>query len=263
MTVLSAAPPAPWATAYQAFARVFPQLRVRLDGQVGRDWVAVSRLPASRALRARLIAAEQRGAERRYGRAPRPDVAAGFWLHRYAWPVCLLFTLPWLLQRRVPLLGPEQLACRHQPLGGPAELSLLESCSTGFACLSDDPAADSPGALVLPGQGALDATLRRVVAAQLGPLFRAFGPELRRGPRTLWGLATDELVEGLWFAAGLLGEEARAVAALSELLPAEPFTGAADFRADGTGLRRTRVSCCLFYTLRPDQPCAGCPRTCR
>ncbi|MGC0313296.1 iron-sulfur protein [Kitasatospora acidiphila] len=267
MTVRSAAPPVPWATAYPAFTRVFPDLRVRLDrrldGRLEHGWVPVRRLLGSPALRARLITDELRAAERRYGRAPRPDVAAGFWLHRYAWPLCLLFTLPWLLQRRVPLFGPERLACRHQPRGGPAELAVLGSGSTRFACLPDDPSAGHPGALVLPSQGALDAALRRTVAAQLGPLFAAFGPELRRGPRTLWGLATDELVEGLWFAAGLLGEEARAVAALTGLLPAEPFAGAASFRSDGPDLRRSRVSCCLFYTLRPDRPCAGCPRNCR
>jgi hypothetical protein len=260
MTVRSAAPPAPWATAYSAFARVFPDLRVRLTRHPGNDWVTVRQVTGSPRLRARLIAAELRTTERRHGRTPRPDVAAGFWLHRYAWPLCLLFTLPWLLQRRVPLLGPEQLACRHSPEGGPAELAVLPGSPDRFACLPGDPSADHPGAVLLPDRHALDGTLRRTVATQLGPLFAAFGPELRRGPGALWGLATDELVEGLWYAAGLLGEEARAVAALTRLLPAEPFVGAAAFRTDGPALRRSRVSCCLFYTLRPDLPCTGCPR---
>jgi hypothetical protein len=278
MTVRSAAPAAPWASAYPPVARLFPELRVRLVPTVRADegWVTVHQVLASPALRTRLIAAELRTTERRHGVAPRPDVAAGFWLHRYTWPLCLLFTLPWLLQERVPLLGPEQLACRHRSHGGPAELAVLSagggangSANGGdgagagrFGCLHGDPAAGHPDALVLPDRSALDDLLRRTVAAQLEPLFGAFGPQMRRGSGTLWGLATDELVEGLWFAAGLLGEEARAVAALGELLPAEPFAGAAGFRTEGAVLRRSRVSCCLFYTLRPDRLCAGCPRGC-
>lgn len=117
----------------------------------------------------------------------------------------------------------------------------------------------------------------------MAPLLAAFRGELRRGPRTLWGLATDEVVEGLWYAAGLLGQEARALAELAALLPegadSAPFVGAAAFRT--TAFRtaafrtagasrpagpptpvRTRVSCCLYYTVRPADPCVGCPRSC-
>ncbi|MCX4749817.1 (2Fe-2S)-binding protein [Kitasatospora sp. NBC_01287] len=270
-------PRLPFAGAYTAFAQVFPDLRIQHRGTAHphEGWVPTHRLLTDPALRARLIAAEARHGRDRYGTAPRPDVAAGFWLHRYTWPLCLLFTLPWFLERRVPLPAVEQLASRRAAGGGgPAELALLpgpDRAPTAFACLPDDPAARRPGARPVRDEAELRNVLRTALADQLAPLLAAFRTELRRGPRTLWGLATDELVEGLWYAAGLLGEEERAVAALAALLPEgadnAPFGGAAAFRTTGPDRQgaapapaRTRVSCCLYYTLRPAELCAGCPR---
>jgi hypothetical protein len=95
---------------------------------------------------------------------------------------------------------------------------------------------------------------------------------MRRGKRALWGMATDEIVEGLWYIASLLGEEARAMEELELLLPgtAKPYAGTAGFRElPGSGTAHTppvatrdRVSCCFFYTLRPEDTCLTCPRTC-
>ena len=42
---------------------------------------------------------------------------------------------------------------------------------------------------------------------------------MRRGQRALWGMATDEIVEGLWYVGHLLGEEQRAMDELELLLP--------------------------------------------
>ncbi|MFE9421654.1 iron-sulfur protein [Kitasatospora sp. NPDC006697] len=260
------AAPHPCATAHAAFTRVFPDLRIRLTAppRPAPGWTATGDLLASAALRARLVAAETRRTELRHGAAPRPDVAAGFWLHRLVWPLGLLLSLPWLLDARVPLLPADRLAHRHPARGGPAELAVLPGAPVRFACLPDDPRAGHPAAVPVPDRAALDRELRTAFAAQLDPLFTALAPQLRRGPRTLWGLATDELTEGLWFAAGLLGRERQAVEALSALLPGTgttaPYTGGAAFRRTPAGPCRTRVSCCLFYTVRPTDPCTGCPR---
>jgi len=61
----------------------------------------------------------------------------------------------------------------------------------------------------------------------------------------------------------------KALAELAALLPGttEPYAGTAGFRElagpDGASLpTRDRVTCCLFYTLRPDATCVTCPRTC-
>jgi hypothetical protein len=82
-------------------------------------------------------------------------------------------------------------------------------------------------------------------------------------------MATDEIVEGLWYVAHLLGEQERALRELELLLPGatKPYAGAAGFREltgpDGESLpTRDRASCCMFYTVRPEDTCATCPRTC-
>ncbi|GAA1238570.1 (2Fe-2S)-binding protein [Kitasatospora nipponensis] len=262
--------PVPLVDSYAALARVFPDLRIRLtEPPEGRGWVSCAQLPGDPQLRARLLAAEARYGLSRYGEPLRPEVAAGFWLHRLAWPLGLFFTLPWFLERRVPLPAPGTLALRRAAGGGgPFELATRPPA---FACLPQDPAAALPGARPVADEDALRAELRTAVAGQLAPVLAAFRRELRRGPRTLWGLATDELAEGLWFAAGLLGVEERAVVELAALLPGgtAPFTGAAAFHGAGgapprraAARGRSRVSCCLYYTVRPTDACAGCPRTC-
>nr|EIF93397.1 hypothetical protein [Streptomyces tsukubensis NRRL18488] len=92
---------------------------------------------------------------------------------------------------------------------------------------------------------------------------------MRRGRRALWGMVTDEIVEGLWYVGGALGEGPRAMTELQELLPGtvKPYVGTPGFRLlsgpAGEQLpTRDRASCCLFYTLRPDDTCVTCPRTC-
>lgn len=58
------------------------------------------------------------------------------------------------------------------------------------------------------------------------------------------------------------------MAALERLLPGAtaPYVGSAGFR-ELTGPRgeplatRDRASCCMFYTLRPEDTCLTCPRT--
>jgi ferric iron reductase protein FhuF len=138
-----------------------------------------------------------------------------------------------------------------------------------FACLPDDPAAALPGARVVADEAALRAEVLAAVAEHIGPVLDGFGPRMRRGKRALWGMATDEIVEGLWYIAHLLGEERRAMIELEALLPGttKPYVGTAGFREltgpNGESLpTRDRASCCLFYTLRPEDTCVTCPRTC-
>ncbi|MEV7024412.1 (2Fe-2S)-binding protein, partial [Kitasatospora sp. NPDC093558] len=140
----------------------------------------------------------------------------------------------------------------------------------------------------VPCGATLDAELRRALGEFLAPVLAAFRPEVRRGPRVLWAMATDAAVEGLWYVAGLLGEaeRARARAELTALLdpatpacapgaagtPApgpSPFTPDAGFAAAAprpggpSGTDRARASCCLVYTAEPAAMCGGCPRVTR
>ncbi|GAA2445773.1 MULTISPECIES: (2Fe-2S)-binding protein [Streptomyces] len=259
----------PVADAYERLAEVFPGLRVQelADGEEaprGSGWVGADELAAGGAALDAFLSWDDAQVLRDYGQQARPDVVASFGLHRYAWPACLLITVPWFLHRRVPRLPVGDVA--FQRALGRMTVRVRE-----FACLPGDPAAALPGALVVADEEALRGEVRAAVAEHLGPVLEGFGPRMRRGKRALWGMATDEIVEGLWYVGHLLGEEPRAMAELGLLLPgtgtAKPYVGTAGFREltgpDGAPLpTRDRASCCLFYTLRPEDTCVTCPRTC-
>ncbi|WP_371482418.1 iron-sulfur protein [Kitasatospora sp. NBC_00315] len=269
---------APRIFGYARLTEAFPGVRVHGGApRTGDGWISGADLLADRAAVRELIAFDARQGLERYGRPLRPDVAAGFCLHRYCWPAGLLFTLPWLWERRVPRLAAEAVSIRRRT-------GELTADPAGFSCLPDDPAAGLPGARVVADAAALRGELLRALAEHLSPVLAAFRPELRRGPRTLWACATDAVVEGLWQVATRLGEEERAVAALARLLPPPPaatgpFVGGAGFRAasagragasadpgcaaTGSSRTRDRAGCCLLYTVRPEQRCAGCPRATR
>ncbi|WP_328301479.1 (2Fe-2S)-binding protein [Streptomyces sp. NBC_00435] len=259
----------PVADAYARLADAYGGLRVtelaaHEPSPRGVGWVGADGLAAGGAALEEFLAWDEAQVLRDYGHRARPDVVAGFGLHRYAWPACLLITVPWFLERRVPLLPPESVSF-HRTDGRMAVRV------GSFACLPGDPAAALPGARVVPDEEALRAEVRAAVAQHLEPLLEGFGPRMRRGRRALWGMVTDEVVEGLWYVGNLLGaaEERRAVRELELLLPGAtaPYTGGAAFRTleahDGRELpTRDRASCCFFYTIRPEETCTTCPRTC-
>ncbi|MEJ8638154.1 MULTISPECIES: (2Fe-2S)-binding protein [Streptomyces] len=253
--------------AYARLSEVFSGLRVRelKDGEqspAGGGWVGASDLAHGGPALDAFLAWDNAQVLRDYGQQARPDVIASFGLHRYAWPACLLITVPWFLHRRVPRVPPEHVAFQRV-------LGHMTVRVTEFACLPGDPAAALPGARVVPDEEALRDEVRAAVAEHLGPVLDGFGPRMRRGKRALWGMATDEVVESLWYIAGLFGEEQRAMTELDLLLPGttKPYVGTPGFRVltgpAGEELpTRDRASCCLFYTLRPEDTCGTCPRTC-
>ncbi|WP_244212010.1 (2Fe-2S)-binding protein, partial [Streptomyces angustmyceticus] len=250
--------------AYARLSAVFPGLRVTLWDAAppsGDGWVCAAGLAAGGDSLESFLARNDARIVRDHGQRARPDVVASFALHRYAWPACLLITLPWFLHRRVPRLPVQDVSFQREPGRMAVRIS-------AFACLPDDPAAALPGARVVPDEEALRAEVRAAVAAHLGPVLDGFRTRTRRGPRALWGMASDEIAEGLWHVGHLLGEEQRAVAALQLLLPGAtaPYVGSAGFR-ELTGPcgeplpTRDRASCCMYYTLRPADTCLTCPRT--
>jgi hypothetical protein len=246
---------------------VFPGLRVRQlpddePAPRGAGWVAAADLAAGGAALDAFLAWDNAQVLQDYGQQARPDVVASFGLHRYAWPACLLITVPWFVERRVPRLPVADVS--YQRARGRMAVRVR-----AFSCLPGDPAAALPGARVVADEDALRAEVRDAVAEHMGAILDGFGPRMRRGRRALWGMATDEVVEGLWYVAHLLGEERRAMTELEALLPGttKPYVGTAGFREltgpSGEPLpTRDRASCCLFYTLRPEDTCVTCPRTC-
>ncbi|HCA85360.1 MAG TPA: iron-sulfur protein [Streptomyces sp.] len=255
--------PSPVAGAYARLSEVFPGLQVLEEApRRGDGWVGASELAAGGPALDAFLAWDDAQVLRDYGQRARPDVVASFGLHRYAWPACLLITIPWFLLRRVPRMPVDAVSFQRT-------LGRMTADVTEFACLPDDPAAGLPGARVVAGEEALRAEVRDAVAEHLGPVLEGFRPRMRRGPRAMWGMATDEIVEGLWYLGHLFGQERRAMKELETLLPGatKPYVGSPSFREltgpDGQPLpTRDRASCCLFYTLRPEDTCVTCPRTC-
>ncbi|MFI1356298.1 (2Fe-2S)-binding protein [Streptomyces sp. NPDC020898] len=209
------------------------------------------------------VEAEAARIRERHGHTARPHVAASRALHDYAWSVGLLMSGVWYLERRVPRIRPEDV--RLDLATGVYRITP----GSYLSCLPGDPAAALPGVTVLPHEEALRTELRSAVADHMAPLLSAVGPTARRGSRALWGLVSDDLVSGIWYLGRVLGREGDAVDAATELLPSavSPYPGGADFRhlTDASGRRhptRTRAGCCLYYTIRPDEACSTCPRTC-
>ncbi|KAA6211434.1 (2Fe-2S)-binding protein [Streptomyces filamentosus] len=274
-TLLPSLPTSPVAASYARLSEAFPGLRVEETARGARlprgaGWVPAEDLAAGGPALDAFLAWDNAQVLRDHGRQARPDVVASFGLHRYAWPACLLVTVPWFLERRVPRLPVG--AVSFQRVLGRMAVRVEE-----FACLPGDPAAALPGARVVADEEALRAEVRASLSAHFEALLDGFGPRLRRGRRALWGMVTDEVVEGLWYVGTLFGEEERAMAELEELLPGttgrkpeKPYAGGAGFRAlpgsegpDGVPrATRDRAACCFFYTLRPEDTCLTCPRTC-
>ncbi|OEJ37608.1 iron-sulfur protein [Streptomyces agglomeratus] len=255
---------APLAGSYQRLTRLCTSLRVEQarTAHPAEGWTDSARLVAESGRLDDFVDGEAARIQAAHGHTARPDVAASRALHHYLWSVCLLLSGPWHLERRVPVLRPRDV--HIEPVTGDFAVVPGE-----FTCLPDDPAAGSPGARVVSDEEALRAELRTATADHVRPLLTALAPRLRRGPRVLWGMAGDDLISGIWYLGRMLGDEDRSVRAATELLPGPvaPFPGGADFRRlrDAGGLphtTRTRLGCCLYYTIRPDDACLTCPRLC-
>jgi hypothetical protein len=247
---------------YRRLAGLCEILSVRIaDGAQG--GVTAAELAKDEAVLDAFVDAEAERIRHRYGTVPRRDVAASRALHDYAWSVALLMSGAWYLERRVPRIRPEDLRLDLAT----AEFTLTPGAD--LTCLPGDPAATLPGVLTAPHEDALRDELRAAVAEHMEPLLTAIGPLARRGSRALWGMVADDLVSGIWYLGRTLGREDDAVRAATALLPSgvTPYPGGAGFRYLTTddGRRhptRTRTGCCMYYTIRPDEACATCPRTC-
>ncbi|MEV4440611.1 (2Fe-2S)-binding protein [Streptomyces sp. NPDC049577] len=242
-----------------------PLARVRVGSFAGAEQITGERLVRDAALREWLVDVAGRRMREAHGVEPRRDVAAMEVLHQYAFLATVAMSGPWFLEGRVPRIGPDGM-------GYDEATATLTVSPSRLTCLPDDPAAGLPGVRVVADEELLRAELRDAVAHHLGPVLDVFRPLLRRGPRAVWGLATDELTEGIWYLGRVTGQERRAVGEAGALLPGDtaPFVGAAGFRPFGGAgtapdgaATRTRITCCLWYTVTPEKICATCPRRAR
>src|SRR3954471_3324756 len=144
--------------AYTRLTGAFPGLEITELGEREREprgggWVRADALAEGGAGLEAFLERDDAQVLRDYGQRARPDVVASFGLHRYAWPACLLVTVPWFLHRRVP-----RLPVTHVSYDRTAGRMAVRPAS--FACLPGDPAAALPGAVVVPDEEALRAQVR-------------------------------------------------------------------------------------------------------
>ncbi|MFC8126978.1 (2Fe-2S)-binding protein [Streptomyces sp. NPDC057302] len=264
-TATALSPAALLATTYRRLAAHCESLAVTVaqpGSTAGQGWLTGAELTARQDALDAFVGAEAARIRAGHDHSPRPDVAASRALHGYLWSVSLLMSGAWYLERRVPRIRPQDVRVH-------VETGAFEIVPGSFTCFPDDPAAGLPGTRVLPDEESLRAELRAAVVAHMRPLLTALGPQLRRRQRALWGMAGDDLISGIWYLGRMLGQEDEALRAVDALLPGpvEPFPGGADFRHLTTrdGERhptRTRLGCCLYYTIRPAEACGTCPRVC-
>lgn len=257
------------AESYARLGAMSGEMRVRIgapsgdDGAEGYGWVTGEQLARDRARLRTLVDAELVHARDKLGLHPRRDVAATWVFQHYLWAIGALVTWPMMLDRRAPVLGPADVALR-MPFAGAINAVVSPQA---VDCLPGDEVGGEPGGRVRDGLDELRAAVRETAHPHFRTIMEAFTPELRRGPWALWGMATDQLVSGLWYFGRLLGDEERGAGEAQALLPGDtpPFAGGAGVRHISIGETvsiptRTRLSCCLLYTVAPDAVCTTCPR---
>jgi hypothetical protein len=203
--------------------------------------------------------------------APVPDNAVvpekttgGYVLQWYLAIPIYLGVLLFHSARRVPSLAPTQLSFQLDP----AALRGVALRPSRFWCLTSDPDAGHPDAVLVADEASLGAILRREVIMHATQFLRVYDPQVRFGRRTQWAAVTDVLdkaflLVGRWFGSFQAGAaDARLVLAAGE----KPLTAASricqviDERGRTHWIRR-RGSCCFLYALPGvEHPCATCPR---
>ncbi|MGH8903971.1 MAG: IucA/IucC family C-terminal-domain containing protein [Egibacteraceae bacterium] len=199
-----------------------------------------------------------------YGTAD-PAVRGTLFLKGYARGVAAAALVSLATERRVPDVAPGNVAFRFGPDGMVQEIALAVPA---LAALPDDPDAEHPHTVVLPDVDALRRWLRyRFVNGHLAGIVPLLLQRTRRGPRALWGTASDVCsgalarlaeFEGTLGAAGELDRESRAFLATGPpLIVAPPLCPIVHHGGLSSGWRR--VTCCLAYRLADHGLCTSCP----
>ncbi len=193
-----------------------------------------------------------------------PQVTGSLFLKGYLWRVLAPVVAAFLLERRVPDLGPGSVALRFDGRGFPADLAVDGT----FAALPDDPGAGHPSALVVASEEDLSRYLgERFAGAHLPGLLAALRPRARRGLGALREMAVDAVADAFLIVGQGLGREEEAVGLAEGVLAGpSPLSGSTNYFVVERGGRRetgrVRNACCLYYRLERDA-CLTCPRDVR
>lgn len=222
-------------------------------------WTPATDLAADGELLEELLRRTGRG----YGTGDRL-VEGSFFLKYYLWRVVGSAVAAFLIDRRAPDLGAENLALRFDEKGYAAGLAFVGG---RFAALPTDRDAGHPDACILLSEDEVLGWMRdRLASTHLPNLYAALRrSRARRGTRVLWGAAVDAFAEAFVFVGRELGHGAEARAYAERLLSGPPpLSGPTNYYVlehDG-GCEPTRVrnTCCLYYKVG-EMACFTCPRT--
>ena len=233
-------------------------LSARLGVPEGPGWTTSANLLRDDALLDGLLGRVGRA----YGTGDRAIIGALF-LRGYLWKLLLPTVAAFLVDRRVPDAGAENVALGFDERGSATGLAFLEG---RFAVLEGDPAAGSAGAVALKGEYDMLAWLgTRLADAHLPGLFSALGRcGMRRAEKALWAMVADLIAEAFAWVGHGLGREAEARAFAEGMLDGSPpITGTTNFvvleRDGGSVPTRVRNACCLYYKVG-GTTCLTCPR---
>jgi len=179
----------------------------------------------------------------------------------YIWMLTVSGVATYLLARRVPDLSARNTVLHVDEAGWIDALALKEPC---FACLPDDPAANSPHAAVVPDLG----TLRRfylqgLLTEHLEAFMAVMKFRYKYGRRAMQETLADRIVGTLIWLLKEQGEKERIdgeVETFSSLLPFKSGSGVLEVPFGGRCEPfLKRASCCLSYRLPEHGYCTSCP----
>ena len=191
----------------------------------------------------------------------RADVQASLFLEAYAWVLLLPLVGALVVERRVPLLEPDEPAVALRDGLWPDALLLA---SSRFAALSGDPDAGHPDAVAVDDEYALAATLRDQVVAHLHRPIAVMTARTRRPQRALWRTVSDRLAAAALFAGETVGDVDRGTRFATAVLGGPlPLSGRPDYRIvtapEGPMRLHARQGCCLWWRTEAASYCLSCP----
>jgi hypothetical protein len=232
-----------------------PMLRTARDDQPG--WVSAAEMmqpdsPHLADILARVAA--------HYGATDRRSPAA-LWFGHHAYIMMAFPMASYYLDRRVPHMTFTDLWLRFDEHG---EVCAQAWEGRAFSALASDPAAGDPGCEVVETREELQASLREQVLNYFEATVPAVRARCTFGTPGLWALVADYFANTFAWAAGLVGPECVGVAEVRLVAAPSPrLRRKRDFivveHAGLTWNLIDRLSCCLYYTLKPGEYCLSCP----
>ncbi|BAL99860.1 MULTISPECIES: (2Fe-2S)-binding protein [Caldilinea] len=210
------------------------------------------------------------GAQKRL-RTEAKNIIAGAVLQEYQWPLLVSAIASFLVDRRVPDMGLQNvrlwLSSGENAAQKPHEL--IAYCSGRFAALPDDPAAEHPDAWIVPDLKALRAHLRMSIEAHMGWVIQRLSRYLCCNERGLWFYVTDRCAGTLCW---LMQQQDSSTdlqqiqEEFNELLkaPGSPLhnkkVGLFTLTyKNHTQVFLNRATCCFWYRTEGGDYCANCP----